>query len=603
MAESAGGDVRGRTLGMAESAGGGVRGRTLRMAESAGGGVRMTPMPEPRRPTPNADVALDMPDVRDNILQHLDRAQMPKTGLVNKAWHASVREGQMKAASAFENDIASLYRQQDVAGIVRGLLLHLSRDTARLQETGITALYNLTTEPSSDSGLEEPFEEHELAQNMIVLLDSGGMRAVARAMQVHRACPGLVVACCGVLLSALELFYRHAEALDGDAGAQQRAAWHQTFDDARGIVHMLGVMEAHPTNVPLLKQCLKILGLYADISSPFDTPRGTMGVKQVVDVLQALPDEYDLHFHGARAIHLLMLREFRGWRNGTRNYVVRQHMIDYDGMGALLQTVRRWQSDSTLPLYVLFRHILCRVYYSDRTMEMPGLLQGIPFLDGRASLRAMEGMSRHDPAFAQFFMHTCLLLFESTQWARDMVVAEGVAECMRLADADAVGNVHACVILNQLVCQHPLAEDVANQGVVSTLIRLLSSSVAVSGRGLEGMLEGSEMMYMIARSEVSAGAHRSPAWILRAGGLNALCSTIDMDIWERRGNTPYASPAEAQEVVAVIDYCVAAVRQLHLLPHYRGPIQEFRHRRRRPKFTALLDSIEAGGDVVHILYQ
>ena len=232
-------------------------------------------------------------------------------------------------------------------------------------------------------------------------------------------------------------------------------------------------------------------------------------------------------------------------------------------------------------------------------MEMPGLTQGIPFLDGRPSLWAMVGMSRDDPAFAQFFMHTCLLLIESTQWGRDMIVAKGVAECMRLVDAEPVRNVHACVILNQLVCQHPLAEDVANQGVVSTLNQLVSSSIPMSGRGLEGMLEGSEMMYMIARSEVSAAPDRSPAWILREGGLNTLCSIIDMDIWELRGNTPYASPGEQQEVAGVVDYCVAAVRQLHLLPHYQGPIQEFRHQRRWPKFTALLDSIEAGGDVVH----
>ena len=82
------------------------------------------------------------------------------------------------------------------------------------------------------------------------------------------------------------------------------------------------------------------------------------------------------------------------------------------------------------------------------------------------------------------------------------------------------------------------------------------------------MLDASEMMYNIACVEVSMAPDRSPAWILREGGLNALCSIIDMDIWEFRGNVPYASPAEHEDVATAVESCMAAVRQLHRLPHY-----------------------------------
>jgi len=561
------------------------------------------------------DSVLDMPEIRDNIMQHLNPSigHMQNLRLMNQGWKTTVRERHLKDATAFENHIAKWYMQQDVGSIVRGLLHIQLLDAPVLYEYGVSALFHLITKPSLESGPVTVSKHNELLRNMHTLIQSGGVGAVLYAMQVHRHRGSLMLICCGVMRAFLQMLEPPSTGYMYDNVFDTRRSWHQKFIAAGGMGRVFGVMEAHPGHMPLQMECLVIVGTYAELSGWFHVPSGTEGVKQVIDAMRTFPDNPGLQHLGARCILLVMCRECEEWdvwsggacsaqcgtnvRDAMPDFSVRQDMIHYNAMDVILHAVWQCQDNTDYAICAIFSEIYQYIYYPNDIMGWKHVdPQTIPFLDGRASMRYMARMSSHYPQWSALFVRANIELAASTQWGRDMMETGGCEECVRLIGV--TGSTSGCAwsILYDIAFTENLKEGLVNAGVISNIHIAMLHCSWEHDMGINEMKRASVILNLLTQREVSEATispERMPMWMLRDGGLDTLRSLIDMDY-----SRMFHDDVQRDNHDSIVMNCMNTVRALYQIHAYRGPLNAFRRilTRNMPysRFDALLDELQGG---------
>jgi len=176
-----------------------------------------------------------------------------------------------------------------------------------------------------------------------------------------------------------------------------------------------------------------------------------------------------------------------------------------------------------------------------------------------------------------------------------MMETGGCEECVRLIDVTGSTSCCAWNILYDIVFRVNFVgggiEGIVNAGIIPRINEVISKCSWEHQKGLHAMKWASMILRCLACHDAVISPGRMSTLMLVGGGLNTLCSLIEMDYNKKCEDSTYRYHRDV-----ILSNYTQAVKYLYRNPSYHRPLNNFRRMRSRydtrSRFTALLDEIQ-----------